>query len=369
MLVARLMQSRPFLFFFVALFAGIFVSLIYSNALALVPGHVPAGFDQLSERQKALLSEEQDLSKWLLGLASGALAAAIGIRLSDKPSEDSPVMMIAYAALIVSLFGAFLSHETRLSILRIGPLDYVYSPLFLLATRVQFWSFLAGISALGWSLFRPRPKALSVIVLFLVVHQVKAQTNTTLDLSTCSSRWYADRFNGANADVSVVTEFLSALERKNKLARGAGATRFTQCADVDRVLDQVRMYSVSQEHHPDTSGAMTAYLRDLQPEVSGPNLTMGEAVSRFLSTLNPLGVPFGVLAVRFPDKVTPAAQKSYRIYVDGLFVGYVNWIGRVTAQPHRVRVLSSSGYTPVFEDLQYTVAEGESKIITVEVTP
>jgi hypothetical protein len=47
------------------------------------------------------------MSKWLLGLASGALAAVAGLRLKDSGNEDviSVLPMISFAFLLFSLYG------------------------------------------------------------------------------------------------------------------------------------------------------------------------------------------------------------------------------------------------------------------------
>ena len=47
------------------------------------------------------------MSKWLLGLASGALAAVAGLRLKDPGNEEviSVLPMISFAFLLFSLYG------------------------------------------------------------------------------------------------------------------------------------------------------------------------------------------------------------------------------------------------------------------------
>lgn len=366
-----IVRSHPYRFFFAVLLAGILVGTLCSRALSLKPGFPPDPLDLPTERQKTLLSEEQDLSKWLLALASGALTAAVAARLSDKPTADEPAAMFAYGALIVSLFGAFLSHETRLAILRVGPLDYVYSSLFMLPTRVQFWSFTAGISALGWSLFRPRTAIMVVFLLTVTRPHLQAQTpeKPSVTLQVCITNWYSDRLNDKYADASSAMAFVAALTQKSQLANPGKTTPLT-CEDLDRVFDQVRTFSVSQENRKDTSSGFTAYLQAIQPEVSGKDMTAGEAVSRFLVALDPLSSPFGVLSVRLPAGTSLPSGASYRIYIDNLLVGYVNWIGRINAaHTHNIRILSNASFKPLFQEDQYTLANGESKTIVVPVKP
>ena len=366
--VTKLLRAHPFRFFFAVLFIGIATSVLLARSLSLKPGYTPIPDDLPTERQKIVLNEEQDMSKWLLGLASGALTAAFAARLSDKTLTDSPLLMFSFASLVTSMFGAFLSHETHLSILRVGPMDYVYSSLFIVPTLIQSWSFAAGITALGWAMFRPRVAATAAILSLLTLvpaGQAKAQE---LDRKACVKAWYADRFQDQGADASIAIAFLAALERKAHAANENANAGISSCDDVNRVLDSIRTVYVTNVGHKDTSQDVTAYMASLQGEVAGPGLTVGDSVAYILRVLNPLGVPFGVLAVRIPPPPAPEPAR-YTIYIDGLVVGYVPWTGRITTTPHQITVLSDSSLKPVYKVTGYQLANGESKTIVLPVKP
>lgn len=101
--------------------------LLSGPSKGILPNRAPTSC--LSDRHKELIHAQGDLSKWLLGLASGTLAALLGLVFKEPERGDllNIMPMTAYGLLLLSLYGAFLYYEATAQILRLGPLDYFFA--------------------------------------------------------------------------------------------------------------------------------------------------------------------------------------------------------------------------------------------------
>ncbi len=68
--------------------------------------------------------------------------------------------MTAYAFLLLSLYGAFLSYDAATDIIRTAPLKYLYGDQLVLPVLIQFWTLVIALVLLGVWLFRGSRKVM-----------------------------------------------------------------------------------------------------------------------------------------------------------------------------------------------------------------
>lgn len=390
--LSRRIQARPFSVFFGVLALALILSTQLYYRSQFSSGSKPATWDEITERHKELLSEEQEMSKWLLSISSGALTATLLTRLSSgkqvaEGEKERVSTVIAWACLIVSLYGGFLSYQMQISVLQRGPMDLVYEKAFLVPTLIQMYFLLLGLLALGWSVFRQKKMAaVALVFLFLGFAGRAAQAQKTQkpdhtqtqnqDQKTCIKNWYADREHAPNVDPTVADHFLTSLARKaarqpldkqtDPQAAAAGRTE-TTCDVVNRTLDRVRLQLVHDTGQPETVDTFTAYLQGFLKELDRPGASVGDAVARFMEALMPWAGPFGVLGFHvLPDAKT---NPVYSVILDNLQVGYTPLGLRVRPGPHRILVMPLIGYEPIFQSNDYVIKDGDNKLIALPVQP
>ena len=150
MIRARLRPNPPAAALLLVLLLGFtLVTARYRSIQVRAPK--PRAEETLTERHKELIRAQGDLSKWLLGLSSGALVALLGLVLKEPERKDllDIVPMTAYGSLLLSLYGAFLYYEATAHILRFGPLDYLFADQYRFPMLVQ-----SGPSLPDWPCLR-----------------------------------------------------------------------------------------------------------------------------------------------------------------------------------------------------------------------
>jgi hypothetical protein len=336
------------------------------------------------------------MSKWLLSISSGALAATLLTRLfSGKQAvegeKERVSKVVAWACLIVSIYGGFLSFQMQLSVLQRGPMDLVYEQAFLVPTTIQMYFLLLGLLALGWGVFRQKKiaaVALMLLCLGFTGRNAKAQNLAqdgqkpdhrpaqNQDQKTCIKIWYADREHAPDFNLTVADHFLTSLA--NKAARQpldlqsdsqapASVSAENTCGVVNRTLDRVRLQLIHDTGQPETADTFTAYLQGFLKELDQPGASVGDSVARFMEALMPWGAPFGVLGFHvLPDAKT---NPVYSVILDNLQVGYTPLYLRVRPGSHKILVMPLIGYDPVFQSNNYVISDGDNKLIALPEKP
>lgn len=370
------LRLHPLFVFLAVLLIGLAIATsAYRNRL--IPKQTPRVnmLDVMNDRQKAVLSEEQDTSRWLLALASGALTATLATRLSGGKTEtsDSLATMAAYAAFIVSMYGAFLSHQAKLSILKEGPLDLVYSDLLTLPIQIQVWFFAIGIVALGTTLFR-RPKHPSLGVLLLVVILGSRAHAQEFNKPVCVKAWYSDRMGKNNIEPRDTVRFLSAIEsrakrKRSSLGHDVETPLILNCSDVNRVMDNIRAQVTLLHNGPASVSDLTSFLKTLQPEVENPGASVGDSVASLVSLLTPWDKPHGELIFTKPDG--SSKEVLFRLILDDVQLSGLStpYQLRVAAGKHSIMIVPLSGFAILWQDKNYDLGGGEAKLIMLPVKP
>jgi hypothetical protein len=291
------------------------------------------------------------MSKWLLGLASGALAGLIGLRLKDPENNDlvGNVPMAAYAFLLLSLYGAFLFYDATVDIFRRGPLTYLYGDQCKFPVLVQFWSLIAALVLLGAWLLRPKTRV-AMLLLFLIAGLVPSTKAQELDTKSCLQKWYKDRL-GTN-DASVTT----ALSVIHKIQSQPHAKPPKTCVDIDSVLDQLR-FSAIDSGKLDNRPGFDAYLKTLEDELSHPDLSTSDIVHSVIDIMSPWDQPLAVLSIR-------ASSGTYRILLNATEVGVTPWTRRLKPGIYSIRIVKDLRAAYSADDL--TLTADETKVIDVD---
>jgi hypothetical protein len=345
----RPQAKAPYILFLGIILIGVLaITLAYRASQTTSPPE-PVN-EEVTERFKQLTQAHSEMSKWLLGLASGALAGLIGLRLKDPTNENlvEKTPMAAYAFLVLSLYGAFLSYEAAINVLRFGPLAYVYGDQFKFPVLVQFWSLIIAVTLLGVWLFRPRKAAL---VLFMVmagcVPEAKAQE---FSAKPCIQNWYKDRLGSSEAPADRAIDVLRKIEKKPE------ARKVKSCVDVESVLDELRFSSV-QAGKPDTSAGFDSYLAGLDDELNHPGLTASAIVHSIIELMSPWDESLAVLSVR-------ARNGTYQILLNATEVGLTNWTRRLKPGTYTIRVVRN--FKVAYSSDSLTLGADESKVIDLD---
>jgi hypothetical protein len=337
---------------FVSLVAGglIVITSAYRVSQTVVPN--APGDELLSDRQKLLLASEGEMSKWLLGLASGALAAVAGLRLKEANSQDvvSVLPMVSYAFLVLSLYGAFLSYAAAIDILRRGPLNYSYGAQLALPVLVQFWTLILGLSFLGVWLFKRKTVAPAIVTLALLSLLSMPAHAQEADLPNCTAHWYNDRLKISPPISGMAVSVLKQLERH------PGGKPITNCTDADSVLDRIRLAS-TQANDADPSATLESYLGALNEEMGHPDLGTSEVVIAIIKIMSPWDKPLGVLSVH-------SSKYTYNILLDTKIEGITNWSRRLEPGTYRLRVIRH--YDSAYSNNALTISADETKDIDLD---
>jgi hypothetical protein len=312
------------------IFIGILVVGVIATTIAyrysqVEPPNEPAN-EEMTLRYEQLASAQGEMSKWLLGIASGALAGLVGLRLKD-PQNDALVgkaPMAAYAFLIISLYGAFLSYDATVNILRLGPLTYLYGDQFKFPVLVQFWSLIVALVLLGMWLFRPRTRGV-MLLLFLTAVSVPRTNAQELHTKQCVQDWYKDRLKATQEPAAVALDVL------NKIERQPGAKAAKTCVDLKSILDRLRFAAI-ESGNADTQPGFDAYLKALGDELSNPDLSMSEVVHSIIQLMSPWDQQLAVLSIR-------GSNGTYQILINAKQVGVTPWTRRMSPGTYSIRVV------------------------------
>ena len=349
----KLRRNWPWISFIVVVALGVIVITLAYRASQAVPPNIPSD-EQLTERQKLLLSSEGEMSKWLLGLASGALAGVAGLRLKEASSQDviSVLPMIAYAFLLLSLYGAFLSYDAAINIVRVGPLNYAYGAQLEVPVLVQFWSLLLGLSFLGVWLFRRKAVQAVVLLAAMSCLGLSAHAQET-NLPNCAEHWYKDRLNTSLPGSGLAVSVLKQLEQR------PGGKPITSCIDADSVLDQIRFGS-TQANQEDASVTFEKYLGALNDELGHPGLGTSDVVLQVIKIMSPWDKHLGILLVH-------SSKNTYNILLNTNLVGMTNWSRRLEPGTYRIRVIRH--FDSVYSDNALVIRADETKDIDLDKLP
>jgi hypothetical protein len=346
----KLSTRLPLIVFATVLALGlILITIAYSSSqLNRIP---ETGQEQPTEREKQLASAESEMSKWLLGLASAAIAGLVGIRLKNADDDQTAdvVPMTAYAFLLLSLYGGFLSYESTVDILRRGPLHYFYGDQFRLPVLVQFWSLAAALVLLAIWLFRKRKKAL-VLGMLLAMSWVGNAQAEEVKRQKCIQDWYQDRFHTSADSRDIALSVLLRIEKQ------PNAKPIRSCVDVSSVLDRLRYASLTSGK-ADSNSEFEKYLVTLNDELGHPELSMSDVVHSIIEMMSPWDKPAGILSVR-------SSKGTYQILLDTIEVGVTNWTGRLAPGKHRIRIVKD--LKVVFSANDYQIAADEYKVLDLD---
>ena len=342
--------NRAWILFIAVVALGLIVITIAYRASQTIAPNAP-GDEVLSDRQKLLLASVGEMSKWLLGLASGAIAAVAGLRLKEADNEDviSVLPMIAYAFLLLSLYGAFLSYDATINIVRLGPLNYSYGAQLELPVLVQFWTLILGLSFLGVWLFRRKAVPAAVAMFLIAFFAVPAQAQEA-DLPGCAERWYKDRLNMSPPTSRLAVSVLKKLEQR------PGGKQITSCIDADSVLDQIRFAS-TQANDQDPSVNLEKYLVALNEELGHPDLGTSDVVLAIIQIMSPWEKQLGILSIH-------SSKNTYNILLNTNLVGITNWARRLEPGIYRIRVMRH--LDSVYSDNSLTIKANETKDIDLD---
>jgi hypothetical protein len=339
----------PLIFWGVLIVGSVLITSFYSHSQVTAPNEPLA--EEPGDRQKQLMSAEGEMSKWLLGLASAALAGLIGLRLKN-PGDDGLmeiVPMSAYAFLVLSLYGGFLSYEATLDILRRGPLRYLYGDQFRFPVLVQFWSLVIALILLAVWLFGRKPKAVALAAVLAVFFAGTANAQE-IDRQKCVESWYQDRLHVSNSSGDLALGVLQKIEKE------PNAKPIRTCLDVDLVLDRLRFAAVNSGKK-DTEPEFASYLKTLADELSHPELSMSDVVHSIIDLMSPWDRPVGVLSVR-------SSKGTFQILLNAAEVGLTNWSARLVPGTYRIRIVKDLKVVYSSNDLQ--IAANETKIIDLD---
>jgi hypothetical protein len=330
---------------------GLIVITIAYRASQMMTPNAPSD-EVLSDRQRLLLASVSEMSKWLLGLASGAIAAVAGLRLKEANNRDviSVLPMIAYAFLLLSLYGAFLSYDATINILRLGPLNYSYGAQLEFPVLVQFWTLVLGLSFLGLWLFRRNAVPAVALLVLMSFLAVPAHAQAAADLSRCTEGWYKDRLKISPPTSGLAVAVLEKLEHR------PGARQITNCIDADSVLDQIRFAS-TQADDQDASVNFEKYLTALNEELAYPGLGTSDVVLAVMKIMSPWEMPLGVLSIH-------SSKNTYNILLNTSLVGITNWARRLQPGTYRIRVIRH--LDSVYSDNSLTIKANETKDIDLD---
>jgi hypothetical protein len=336
--------------FLVVLALGLLATTIaYKSTQTTDPGRTIE--EQLTERHKELIATERELAKWLMGIASGTLAAIVSIRLKSEKTGDlfDLIPMVAYAFLLNSLYGGFLSYEATLNVLRVGPLGYLYGDQMRLPILVQFWSLIAGLTLLSVWLFRRKGTVVAAALLLLSC-SAGSLHGATVDDKQCVEHWAEDRKleGGLNQG-----QLLDVVHRVGSIK---DAKPLQSCEEIEIVLDELRFESILAGNK-DGSSDFNSYVKSLQSELSHPDLSTSDIVRSLVRLMAVWEKPFGVLSVR-------SAKGSFTVLIDGAEIGVTNWIGRLEPGVHRVRVVTRG--VMVYSSDTVSISAGVSKEIDAD---
>lgn len=358
--------SVPFLVF-LGVFAG---SFVLATLLSRIPQSSPASVSaqdvtppEIMEIQKLYLESEAARSTLLFNMAFGTLGALLGLRFSEKTRVklDGATTFGACGLLLTSIYSSFL-FQTAMSRILEGTLEEMYGPLLRMPITCQFWSFFLAVLLLSFTLFRPLPKKVTLLLLMGLLSATGAEA-----AASCIRDWGRERSlelpAAAIADAKIA---LQRLREKGELE----AKRTTGCDYAYTVLDQVRFAAISE--HGEATGkagavAVAKVLHNLAAATAQPTFSPGKLVDELLDLLEIWRGRSGLLDLR--------GSRPEPLWIEVRDLGdaklfwqrYTRCLLRLP--PGKYLVSASRDGQTVGSDLTVEIADGDRRSITLGTKP
>lgn len=273
-------------------------------------------------RQDKLLTERGELSKWLLGLSYGTLAALLGLQAKQdshyRPAE-SVAGMAACGLLVVSLFEGFLFQQAATDALE-RDIKLIYGSYLDAPLQLQFYTLLGAVVLLATWFFRPRrvPHGFLFLVLLCLSNPLRAQTTT----ADCVRRWSISRNVELSAEAQANLEnIVEYVKKQARIDPGAG----DGCVYVLAAGDELR--SLARYEAPDRADlAIPERILQIDQQLRDQNALPNDWVARlvaFSKFWNP--EPYATLEVQ-------SNPEGLEVHLGNL------WPGEVKVTPLTTRV-------------------------------
>ena len=305
---------------------------------------------ELNDAQKKLLDSRDNMSKWLLGLAYGALVGLLGMAFKQEEGArpmDAGLPLTASGLLILSLYGAFLFQDSMVFTLSKGPVDFIYGSLMDFPLVLQFWTLIGALILLAVWMFRPSKKYTVTLGIFLALGLVRT---AQAQVSGCVPSWEKDR--GVTLTESSQTTAVDVLRKLAKRAK----LKSPSCDYALSLLDELHWaaYVVKQD---DSGEAMSAYLKTIDVELTKPGLSTGEIVTKLTALSEVWRTASGLLVVESQLKGMP-------VLLNGSEAGMTPWQRRLAPGTYSIEVIR--GGRTVYSDRGVKIEDGKQWRITVD---
>jgi len=344
-----LRSPTPFALFIVTMLAGIIASTLLfriAQNVSLAPPHktIRPYDGAATDAQKLYLAARTSTSDLLFKIAFAALAALIGLQLSEKRRAYFSERGIFAAAglLLASAYAAFL-FQIGVSRCMDASLDDMFGPILSYPILCQFWFLFAGVVIVAAALFR-RPRRATLAAAFVAVLACRAASADPA-YKDCARSWAEIHSTAlptaATDDAARLVEHLVARQELH-------VAKSDRCAVAATMLDAVR-YTALRDGSPETGvaagKALAAILRAAREAAEAPNLSPGELVDRLMSIAEIWSVASGIF-----DIVSP---KTLFVTVTDLAGSGEQWLGYtrllLRLPPGRYRIRAADGTKVVYE--------------------
>jgi len=300
---------------------------------------------QIADRQKTLVQAQGDASKWLLGLASGALIGFITLRMKDRSDERliESAPMTAYALLVLSIYGSYLVSDSTLQIMTRRPIECLYGNFFRFPLLIQFWTLFAAVMLLGGWLLRPNSSRLAICVLmFFFIPSAGMSAND--DRQKCVDHWIEDHRFSRRPAAGFVPMIIQGIENKSQVQLP------NSCTAVESLLDQVRANSANQDE-------FYQRLNNLHDELAHPDASYGTVVAKLVKFMDIFNYSFGVLRI-----VTK--QDDFKVFLGGDDTGFAPWVDPL--RPGRYRIIIKKGTKEVYANDSFEIVADREQVIDLD---
>jgi hypothetical protein len=289
--------------------------------------------DKINDVQKLLLESEQNMSKWLLGLAYGTVVAILGARFRDQSEtrmiEALPLCALSF--LLVAIYAAFLFLDGTVFVLSKGPLYQMYGPVLQIPLLAQFWCLVIALGLLAVWLYGPRKSAVKLIITLIMLMstalQGAAQDNTKSN--KCISKWRTSRGVSEVTDAQAMA-VLSHLKTKTHYHPPSTA----DCDYMFTVLDAVRTSWAIDVFMRTAQGvsplSIQDYLSNVDASFTAPGLSESDIASRLVQLTALWRQASGILEVEAPDPNS--------VLVDDALIGITTTMVRLPVGTYHLEV-------------------------------